>query len=187
MKTLRNSILFVAFLVLMQSCEKDEDEMCPPNEEEVITTLRMTLTPVGLGNDVFFEFKDLDGDGGNNPVITEGVLSENILYTADIVFLNESVSPIEDITLEVADEALEHQVFFQSSVPNLDIAYADSDANGNPIGLTSQFQTSAAGNGTLNITLIHEPMKDATGVSDGDITNAEGEVDIEVNFDVIVE
>ena len=37
------------------------------------------------------------------------------------------------------------------------------------------------------MTLRHEPAKDASGVAAGDITNAGGETDIEVTFDVTVE
>jgi len=37
------------------------------------------------------------------------------------------------------------------------------------------------------VTLRHQPDKGAIGVSDGDITNAGGETDIEVLFDVIIE
>ena len=40
---------------------------------------------------------------------------------------------------------------------------------------------------SYTITLRHEPAKTATGVSGGDITNAGGETDIEVVFDVTVE
>jgi len=191
MKFLRNSILFVAFLVLIQGC--DDDEMTPPdppNEEEVITTLRMTLTPTAGGDNVVFQFQDLDGDGGGAPSVVDGDMSTlvpNTEYTAAMEFLNESETPAEDITEEVEEEALEHQIFFQTDVPNLVITYGDTDADGNPVGLTNQVQTGDAGNGSLTVTLIHEPMKDAAGVSDGDITNAEGEVDIEVTFDVSVE
>jgi len=39
----------------------------------------------------------------------------------------------------------------------------------------------------VTITLRHEPAKDATGVSDGDITNAGGETDISVNFPVEIQ
>ena len=35
--------------------------------------------------------------------------------------------------------------------------------------------------------LRHEPDKSAAGVSSGDITNAGGETDIEVSFNVIIE
>lgn len=36
--------------------------------------------------------------------------------------------------------------------------------------------------GDLKIVLLHEPNKDAEGVSAGDITNAGGDTDVEVTF-----
>jgi hypothetical protein len=47
--------------------------------------------------------------------------------------------------------------------------------------------TSSAGSGTLTITLRHEPNKDGDNVADGDITNAGGETDVEVTFNIDVE
>ena len=67
------------------------------------------------------------------------------------------------------------------------IAYADLDANDNPIGLSSTITTGAVGTGTFTVILIHEPNKTVEGVSGGDITNAGGASDIEVIFNVVVE
>ena len=85
------------------------------------------------------------------------------------------------------EEDLEHQVFFSTSVSGMTISYNDMDDDGNPLGLSSIVNTSTADNGTLTIILRHEPAKDADGVSDGDITNAGGETDIEVTFNIDVE
>ena len=102
--------------------------------------------------------------------------------------LNETESPAENVTTEIQEEALDHQFFFQSSISNLNIAYNDVDANGNPIGLSSTLSTdSVAASGTITITLRHEPNKSANGVSGGDITNAGGETDIEVVFPIDVQ
>ena len=60
------------------------------------------------------------------------------------------------------------------------------DANGNPIGLLTTVTTEEPGNGTITVILRHEPDKFALGVSNGDITNAGGETDIEVVFNVEV-
>ena len=59
--------------------------------------------------------------------------------------------------------------------------------NGHPIGLQIKMTTGMATTGMLTIILRHEPNKDATGVSDGDITNAGGETDIEITFDIDVQ
>ena len=189
MKKMKSFLAPIAILaVLLPACKKDEPvEPEIPNEEEVITTLIYTLTPVGGGDAVVFSFEDLDGDGGDDPVIVNGTLSENTSYNAELELLNETEMPADDITLEIVEEAEEHQFFFDSDATGVTIAYDDMDSDGNPIGLATIFSTTDAGTGELTIVLRHEPNKSASGVSDGDITNAGGETDIEVSFDLNVE
>ena len=103
------------------------------------------------------------------------------------MLLNELESPAEDITVEVQEEAEEHQFFFQNNISGLIIAYTDEDENGHPIGLSSKISTTGSGSGTITVTLRHEPNKTAAGVSTGEITNAGGETDIEVTFDVEIQ
>jgi hypothetical protein len=56
--------------------------------------------------------RDLDGDGPNVPVVTvSGDLLVNTTYAERLV-LNESVTPVDDITVEVKEEGAEHQLFF---------------------------------------------------------------------------
>jgi len=186
MKIYKHTHLFLLALGLfIVSCGKDDPEV--PNEEEVITTLRYTLSPSGGGSDVVLSFVDLDGDGGDDPVITGGTLSANATYTGSLTLLNETETPAGDITEEIEEEDEEHQFFFQSNIAGLSIAYGDSDADGNPIGLSSSLTTGASGSGTVTVTLRHEPDKSASGVSDGDISNAGGETDIEVSFPIEVQ
>jgi hypothetical protein len=132
-------------------------------------------------------FRDTDGDGGNAPVITTDPLKANTVYTGAITLSNESVSPAEDITEEVAEEKEAHQFFLNATVSGLTISYADTDAAGRPVGLATTLSTGAAGSGILKIVLRHEPDKTASGVADGDITNAGGETDIEVDFAIVVQ
>ena len=177
--------LALALPVFFVSCDDDDPDI--PNEEELITTVNYSLTPIGGGATVVLSFQDLDGDGGNAATITGGTLSANETYSASLELLNESEAPVEDITLEIEEEDLDHQFFFQSTIADLNISYSDMDSSGNPIGLETTLTTGAAGSGTITVTLKHEPMKNAAGVSDGDITNAEGETDIEVTFPVDVQ
>lgn len=168
------------------SCDKDDPT--PPNDEELITTLTLTMTPQSGGDALEFQFKDLDGDGGEDPVITNPKLAANTTYDASIELLNESESPIEDITEEVEREGDDHQFFFATTTGvNLTFAYTDSDVNGNPIGLSALFQTGEASTGGFKVTLRHEPNKSASGVLTGDISNAGGDTDIEVTFDLDIE
>lgn len=176
---------FLFFALLFTACEKDDPVI--ENEEEVITTLTYTLVPDNGGTTVTLSFKDLDGDGGDSPVINGGTLAANQTYTGSVVLLNEQESPAEDITAEIKEEDEEHQLFFQTTVNGIAVGYSDQDADGNPIGLQTTLSTGAAGSGSLTVILRHEPNKTATNVMDGDPANAGGETDIEVTFPIDVQ
>ena len=179
-------ILFIALSAIaltISSCVKDPEIEDP---EEVITTLNYTLTPASGGSAVTLSFQDLDGDGGMDATYTVGDLAANTTYSGSIELLNESETPAEDVTEEIEEEDEEHQFFF-SATNGISITYDDADPNGNPIGLANTLTTGAAGNAAITVILRHEPDKDASGVADGDITNAGGETDIEVTFDVTVQ
>lgn len=180
------SILFLSALAFtLTSCGDDDPVVV--NEEEVITTLTVTLTPDGGGSTVTLQSRDLDGDGPNRPVITDGTLLRNTVYTASIVVLNETETPAENKNAEITKEADEHQFFYQVTNNLATFAYSDVDGNDRPLGLTFTVTTgSTEGSGNLTITLIHEPNKTASGVSAGNITNAGGETDIQVVFPITV-
>jgi len=176
----------VLFLTIT-SCKNDDDGECCDPPEELITDLVYTLTSTS-GEVVTLTFSDPDGDGGNTPTITGGTLSANATYAGSIVLTNASVNPAEDITAEVAEEDADHQFFFAaSSGLNATVAYGDQDASGNPVGLSSTVTTGDASSGTMTVTLRHEPNKGGSGVASGDITNAGGETDIEVTFDITIQ
>ena len=174
------SILFVG-LISITSCKKDDPVI--PNEEEVITTVTYTLTPVGDGDPVILQFRDVDGDGGMDPVYTTDKLAANTSYSGSIELLNETESPAEDVTEEVEEESDEHQFFFIFEGADADVAYNDEDANGNPIGLSSTLTTGDASTGILTLVLRHQPNKP----NDGTLSDAGGETDLEVSFDCIIE
>ena len=172
--------------MMFGSCKKDDPVI--PNEEEIITTLTYKLTPQNGGDNVTFVFRDLDGEGGNVPVITNGTLQANTVYEASLELLNETEAPAGDITDEIEEEAEDHQFFFSvSNGLNLNIEYNDADGDGNPVGLASLATSGVASQGQLTIILRHEPEKQAAGVADGNIDNAGGETDIEVTFEVTIQ
>ncbi len=176
----------IVLIVGLFSCKKDAPEpIVIPNEEEVITTLNYTLTATN-GDVVTFTFRDLDGDGGTEPVITNGALDTNTTYSGVLELLNETESPAENITEEVEEEGAEHQFFFSESLADLNIEYGDTDSDGNPIGIKTTLKTGKAGKTDLTITLRHQPNKSGAAVAGGDITNAGGETDISVVFSVDV-
>jgi hypothetical protein len=185
-KSLILTSVFISLISIM-SCSDDPEDPIIENEEEVITTLTYTLTPSEGGSAVVLSYQDLDGDGANEPTITNGTLSAETTYSGSMTLLNETESPAESITEEIEEEDADHQFFFETTVSGLSVAYADTDDDGNPVGLASTLTTGSAGSGNLTVTLKHEPDKSASGVSDGVITNAGGETDISVTWTITVE
>lgn len=176
--------LFLATASLfLASCSDDDNG--PVNEEEVITTVITTLT--NGSTTITLTSRDLDGDGPNAPVVTvSGDLTANTVYNGEITFLNETVTPADNITTEVEEEGEEHQIFYQIPSALGTIGYTDFDVNAKPVGLTFTYTTGNAGTGNLTVTLRHLPNKSAAGVAAGDITNAGGATDAQVSFPIVI-
>ena len=192
MKTTKCIALALIAIINLTACSSDDDATPEViNEEEVITTITVTLVPQ-TGETVTLSSRDLDGDGPNPPVINiSGSLQAGILYEGSIELLNETVSPAEIVNEEIEEEADAHQFFYQVSTGlNATITYTDTEneylSNGsqNPVGINFQLQAGDASTGILSVTLRHQPSKDAAGVSDGDIANAGGESDVAQSFEV---
>ena len=197
MKTMQtpNKMKFYALALItaltFSSCTKDDVTPEPVNEDELITTVTAIYTPEGGGTAITLQYKDLDGEGANAPVIdVSGNFERNKTYNGVVTFKNELANPAEDITAEVIEEGDEHQVFYQKTGTLNAFTYGTAssnfDKNGKPLGLQSVFTTTGAANGTLKITLRHEPNKSAANVASGDITNAGGSTDAEVTFTISV-
>ncbi|NCT18100.1 MAG: type 1 periplasmic binding fold superfamily protein [Flavobacteriaceae bacterium CG_4_8_14_3_um_filter_34_10] len=189
MKNLKIIVLFFTATLFLTSCSRNDNGGDPINEEELITTLRVTLV-TNQGPNVVIEYRDLDGDGPNAPIITSSSdLLANASYNASMVVLNETESPVDDITLEIKDEDIAHQFFYQvgGGLNITNITYLDLDENGNPLGLEFSLQTGAPSIGNFTITLRHDLDKFAEGVSEGNITNAGGDTDISVTFPLVIQ
>ena len=158
-------------------------------EEQVITTMTITLQPSDGGADVVLQTRDIDGNGPDIPVVTvSGNLLANTSYSGSIVLLDEAEDPAENYTAVIEEESLEYQFFYTiGSGLNASTEYMDEDSEGNPIGLDFTLTTTAASSGDITFTLRHEPVKSADGVADGDITNADGETDIAATFDIFIQ
>jgi hypothetical protein len=190
---MKNLLFLLLAVFVLIGCKKDKPDppiTTPPpvNEEEVFTSAVLTFTNQVNQEVVVWSVSDPDGDGGNAPIFSVSPLDANSTYDLEIEFFNETVNPIENMTEEVEEEGDEHQIFYQAgSGLNFTLVYNDTDANGQPIGLKCIVTTGEAGNGALTVTLIHEPDKDADGVSAGFITNAGGETDFEVTFNGVIQ
>lgn len=175
------------FLVgsLITSCEKDKEEA---NDEEVITTLQLTFVPVGGGTTLTYKFDDPDGPGGIAPTQDEIVLVPSKTYNVNLQLLNKTVTPAEDITVEVREESDAHRFYYETSPgSSITISGLDNDVNGVPLGIASTWTTGVVATGSLKITLRHyaavPPNKAA-----GDLVNSsKSGTDIEVIFNTRVQ
>ena len=182
LKTMKTCSMYGILAIAMLGCS-DDDTPQIINAEELITTVILTLTPQS-GEQVVLTTQDLDGDGPDEPVSkVSGSFAENTQYQGVVAFLNETETPAEDITEEVIEEADEHQVFYTISEGlNIQTAYEDQDSQGNALGVQITLSTGVASQGSLTVTLRHEPVKPNTGID-----SAGGETDVATSFDVIVE
>ena len=132
---------------------------------------------MGTSNSVTATFRDPDGEGGNAPVkFDEIILKPNAVYNTAITLQNESVTPAQEITSEIAEEADDHQFFFTATAGlNVTVAYEDKDSKNLPLGLKTKITTGAASTGKLRVTLKHQ-----AGTKNNNIST--GETDVELDF-----
>lgn len=182
-KITKTSLFLFLAAVLIVGCKKDDDapkpsaSTPPANEEELITSVKITLTDTaGIAPIVEAWFRDPDGDGGNAPIQFDTIrLVANTVYNATIELYDESKNPVEDITAEVQAEDDEHIFCYIPSAVNLAIIRTDSDGT-YEVGLATQWSAGAASLGTTKVTLKHQP----DGIKDG--TCAPGDTDVELDF-----
>lgn len=176
------------FLFAATACSDDEPE--PTEEEELITTLKITMVPVGKAQTVVGTYSDPDGPGGNQATVNTLRLEANTTYNATVTLFDESKTPAAELTSEIETEADEHELFYQT-LDNLMLAITktDRDNSQRPVGLKAQIVTSGSSTGKLRITLKHqpnlkvganEPNREQTGIT-------RGETDVQAEFPVIVE
>ena len=176
---------FFLFTTFFISCDKDDPEV--PNEEELITTVTIMLTPEDGEPAIKLMYQDLDGPGSQEPTIQNGTLKAGTTYQASIQLLNELEEPTLDINEEINEEKEEHQFFYLFENGALETTYSDKDANDLPVGLSFTIKPLLAGVQSFNLVLKHEPNKSAEGVAAGDMTLAEGSTDLDISFQLNVE
>lgn len=170
-------MLFAGMTMAFVQCKDSGDDVEPDDENELITSVTLKFTEQGTSNVSTFSYKDPDGDGGNAPTKFDTIsLKPNTTYTLAIELLDESKSPVDDITKEVEEESYEHLFVYTSSpAALLTYTYGDKDKNNYPIGLTGSAKTGAAGDGKLKVQLRHQP-----GAKNG--TPTPGSDDVNLDF-----
>lgn len=168
----------------------------PPceNEEEIITDVTLTWTPIGGGEVVTVTAVDPDGFGPLDLEVSGPIeLQRNTMYELSMTFLNSIEG--EDITEEVREEGDEHQLFFEFTEGTFSdptgtgnvadasgsINYLDMDEGGLPIGLLTEWMTEDSDGvpGSFRIILKHQPDEKS---ADSDVNT--GGTDLDLTWDV---
>ena len=184
--TLRLLILTVLVSTIISSCKKDNNDVTKPadiNEGELITTVQFKISTTDspfVTN--IFQYRDVDGIGGNAPSIDTIKLSANKVYYVEVLLLDESKNPIDTISNEVLSESQDHLFIYEPADTNLTVTINDFDTNNPPLplGIITSWSTKSVSNSTLKLTLKHQP-----GIKNGDPTR--GETDVEVVLPVSIE
>jgi hypothetical protein len=178
---MRNLLVISLIASIAISCRKQPE--IPPavvNEPENITVIKLVFTDsAGIETPSTFIWKDIDGNGGQNPVIDSVLLTKNKTYFTQIIILDETKNPTGDVSAEILNEGSDHQFFFIKSNINTNIMYNDQDKNGNPIGLKSIWRTGNISSGKVEIILKHQPGVKVN--SPGDINAGSSDIDISFN------
>ena len=171
---------------IFSSCQKAN--MAEPNEEELITTMKLTFIPVGGGATLIFQFDDPDGPGGIAATTDEILLSPSTEYHVSLQLLNKTSNPVDDITAEVEGEAGAHRFYYEPSAgSNLVISGFDTDPGGLPLGINSIWTTGAQSTGNILITLRHyigTPPDKAPG---DPVNSAKSTTDIAVSYNTKIQ
>lgn len=175
----------LASIVFISSCKKfDEGES---NDEEVITTMKLDFTPVGGGATQSFKFEDLDGPGGNVPVIDNISLTAGTTYNVSVELWNNSAVPPENITEEVEEENEAHRFYYTASAGStITVGNLNNDNNGVPLGTTSTWTVGAASAGTMNVILRHYPGTPPDKQASDPVTSPKSGTDIDVTFNYTI-
>lgn len=154
MKNIFKKTYFVYLLllgILINSCSKDDPDGI--NEQEYISNVVVSVTSA----DGELQTIDWDLSEANMEAIN---LKVNSNYNVELSFENRSdPTDIENITLEIIDEADEHQVFFEFADVSINVTSASNDTKVGSRGvlLQSVWNATSTGSGIVRVYLIHQP------------------------------
>lgn len=175
--------LFGFIILLSVACKKEKEH--EEHENELITTVELSFVKTGTSETSVFTWADVDGPGGQNPVIDDIVLEANAEYSFTVRFLDQSKNPEEDITEEIEEEGEHHRVYYIPHNISLTFSELNKDDDGITLGLYGKVLTGSTGSGRLQLILRHYP-NGGKQESDSPSAPAAG-TDADVQFNVILD
>lgn len=200
MKPFRFISITLFISILFSACSTDKiDNPEPVNETEVISHVKLKFTDEKDDEttytyvDPIYREEDYD-----DPVIQ---LDPHKTYDVSVEFWNKSnPDEVENVTGEVMEERDDHFVEYRFQGTDMAISRTDSeesiDKNDVKIGLSTQWNTNNSADGSVEITLIHQPETKITADHNTDLDDEDygdkgdhegGETDAEIVYDLEVE
>jgi hypothetical protein len=151
--------LLAGSLLFLSACDSNEPVDGGAGEEEVVTLVRLVLTPQGGG-----AAQTVDATFDEAGVLEDAEtinLAAGTTYDVEIDLQNTLANPPESITEEIRDEEPDAHRFFYTGeggvAGRITVSNFDTDPNGDPLGITFDLAVSAgaAANGTLRVKLRH--------------------------------
>jgi len=176
-----NYFLLAASVALLgiQSCKKDDHDDHNHDENELITTVKISLTPVS-GPTASAKWKDLTPNEPSGQMVDTLKLDSGLVYTGKVELLDETKTPAGDISAEVKKEANDHLFVYKQVVESpqiIKIDISDKDSKNLPVGLEFTFTALNKGTGKLNVVLKHQP-----GEKNGTPGPGDEDVNVEIPF-----
>lgn len=145
-------------LMMFTGCLDKVRKPKPETEHEAITTLGLVFsTAVEVVDTVWFD--DPDGVGGLPPQRWDSIqLQTNKAYNVQVLLLNKTKTPAQDIAPIILNQGFAHEFFFLPQGMDVQIEKTDRDGLGFPLGFLSKW-TSGNNNqpGTMRVKLMHKP------------------------------
>ena len=154
MKNIFKKIYFLYLplvVLLINSCSKDDPDGI--NEQEFISNVLMTIESAdGTSQTIDWDLSEMNSQTINLKVNTD--------HNVGLRFINSSdPTDVEEVTLEIIDEADEHQIFFEFADVSVNVTSASNDTKDGSRGvlLNSVWNASSTGTGLVRVYLIHQP------------------------------
>jgi len=152
--------LIIGSALSFTACDQNNTSE-PVNEPETITTVTLAIYDQVAQESSFASYTDPDGPGGEAATIEPIAFEAGKAYTILVLFYDDSGQEEVSINAQVEFEGLDHQICFRTTGVVPEPLPQTFDDNGNPVGRENFFGPKEVGSGSLQVTLLHKPDKEA--------------------------
>lgn len=169
-------------ILLVGSCKKQETHDDHDHENEVITSIGIMLRDTVNSDSTHGAWRQPAGPG--TTIYTDTLrLKGGVGYVGSLAVLDESKTPVADLTESIRSLANEHRFFFESGNASVKVKVTDKDSQvpSMELGLqvSVQADSSFTGSGLLKITLRHYTT---TSPKSGGISAGSTDAEVEIPY-----